>query len=278
MARPSEVQRRKIFYKIERSGKEDEALMVDPVPPDLADKMIDALGSNDKALAILLYYRTCGGDLENAWTIVQQMVRDLGDDGDLPANPLHDPSFREIKGYLTIDRPARWRRFLGTMALAIIIFGFPAYVLVGKSARLKTSLQSLFWTATPATIVKVRSYSKRRYQQQRTVDRYYQDFVYRYEVDGREHTGFRRKFQYYPALGDKALKTGDPIDIFYNPANPSQSLYDRKIYHLVVTILINLGLVVFGGLVAAFALARERRWRQLQRIDRHLRENPPASH
>ncbi|MDJ0834930.1 MAG: DUF3592 domain-containing protein [Acidobacteriota bacterium] len=248
--------------------------MVDQVPPDLADKMIDALGSNDKARALLLYHRAGGADLETAWKVVQQMMRDLGEEGDLPAKPSQDPSFREVKEYLTLDRPARWRRFLGTMALALLCCGFPGYVLLGKSARLKTSLQSLFWSSTQATITEVRTYSKRSFQQQRQVDRDYQDFSYRYEVDGKEYTGFRGRLQYYPALGDEPLKTGDPISIFYDPAEPGRSLYERKIYQLTVTLLFNLGIVGFGILVAIFAWSRERRWRQLHRMDRHLPVSP----
>ncbi len=249
--------------------------MVDPIPADLADKMMDALASHDKARALLLYFRASDADLETSWQVVQQMIRDLGEVGELPATPSRDWSFREVKDYLTTDRAARWRRFLGTLALATLFFVFPGYVLLGKSARLKTSLQSLFWSPTQATIINQRTYFKRNYEDGREVDRHYQDFLYRYEVDGEEHTGIRHMLSYYPALGDKPLKSGDPIRVFYNPSKPSQSLYKREIYKLTATLLFNLGLVTFGVLVAWFGWRRERHWRQLHRMDEQLSESKP---
>ena len=244
--------------------------MVDHVPPDMADKMIDALGANDKARALLLHYRTCGTDLETSWEVVQQMMRELGEEGDMPKKPSLDYSFREVKDYLTADRSKRWKRFLGTMAFALICCGFPGYLTMRKSARLKTSLQSLFWSSTQATVIKTRTYSTRSYHNQREVDRHYQDFRYRYQVDGIEHTEFRGRLQ-LPGAWDKPLKTGDRLDVFYNPDKPSQSLYARKIYQLTMTLLFNLGVVIFGVLVAVFAWSRERRWRQLHRWDQALK-------
>ena len=243
--------------------------MVDKLPPNLADKMIDALASGDKAHALLLYHRVTGSDLETSWQVVEQMLRDLGEETNKSAR---HATVREVKDLLTMDRRTRIWRFIGTLALALLCCGFSGYVLMEKAERLKTSLGSLFWSSTQATVVKVRTYSTRRYEQQRQVDRHYQNLQYHYRVDGTTYTGYRDKLQYYPGLGDEPLKKGDSINVLYNPSTPEQSLYKRLIYRLVVTSLFNLGILVFGLVVAVFGFSRERRWRHLKRIDEHIGE------
>ncbi|CAM2069244.1 DUF3592 domain-containing protein [Sulfidibacter corallicola] len=243
--------------------------MVDEVPPDLADKMIDALASSDMAHALLLYHRVRGSDLETAWKVVAQMLRDLGEE---PNASARHAIIREVKEVLTMDRRTRFKRFMGALALALLCCGFSGYVLLDKSARLKTSLQSLFWSSAQATVLEVRTHSTRKYEQQRQVDRHYQDLQYQYAVEGNLYTGYRGNLQYYPGLGDEPLKKGDPITVLYNPKTPGQSLYKRSIYRLVVTSLFNLGILGFGLLVAVFAFHRERRWRHLKRLDEQMGE------
>ena len=245
--------------------------MVDEVPPDLADKMIDALASGDKAHALLLYHRVSGSDLETAWKVVEQMLRDLGEEP--PHKSARHAIIREVKDVLTMDRRTRYKRFMGSLALALLCCSFSGYVLLDKSARLKTSLQSLFWSSAQATILEVRNHSTRKYEQQRQVDRHYQDLRYQYTVDGNLYTGYRGNLQYYPGLGDEPLKKGDSITVLYNPGTPDQSLYKRLIYRLVVTSLFNLGILGFGLMVAVFSFHRERRWRHLKRLDEQIAQS-----
>ena len=114
--------------------------MVDEIAPGLADKMIDALASGDKGHALLLYHRSTGSDLETAWKVVEQMLRDLGEE----INPsARHAIIREVKDCLTMDRCTRYRRFIGSLALAPALLqrlGLRARGQIGKTDHLVTIL------------------------------------------------------------------------------------------------------------------------------------------
>ncbi len=243
--------------------------MDNEIPQETFNAIVDALCENDKTGAMLLYYRASDEDLDRAWTAIQEILVELGEEaGDLPKKAADDPSYHALKHYLTADAATRQKDIIQFSLFALVLFGIAAYLLVPHSTRLVTSLRSFSWPSTEATVVKARTYSRRssgsRYPQSSTN---YMDFIFRYEVDGQEYSDSRRRVAYYDLFGDKPLKPGDSFPITYQPDNPAVTIYDKQIYRLLVTIAIGLILFVVGALGAMAAWSVEHNHRRLKRLD-----------
>ncbi|MEM8963616.1 MAG: DUF3592 domain-containing protein [Acidobacteriota bacterium] len=130
---------------------------------------------------------------------------------------------------------------------ALALFGLSLYLFVANGPPLILSLRSLSWPETEATVLDVKLYERSRFSQQRMVTTRYMDFRFRYQVDGREFVGSRVKVKYYPSLGDPALRTGDTFSTPYDPNDPAQTVYQRRIYHYSVRLVLGL-LCLVGGL------------------------------
>lgn len=235
---------------------------------ETVDDLVDALASDDKERAILLSYRASGEDLAAAWSRVRQIVLDLGGrEEDQPARAAADPAFRNVKYYLETPASARRKAILRSAVIAAALLGVATYVLVDHSTRLFLALQSFSWPQAEATVVKARTYSIGRLEQNRETSTDYMDFTYRYEVDGKEYTGSRARVAYYEVFGGKAFEVGDRFKVPYNPKSPGETIYDRQIYSRIFAIVVGLVLLGIGALVITVEGSRESNRRRLRRLD-----------
>lgn len=241
--------------------------MANDLPQQTIESIVDALTQSDKATAILRAYRSGGGGLEDAWQAVQTILIDLGEDADdQPENAIGDPAYLETRDYLASAAGSRWRAPVrSTLALALLIVA--AVVLVRYSARLVISLRSFTWPSAEAAVVKSKTYAESRSTQRGHSRQTYMDFVFRYEVDGREYTGSRHRVQYHELFGGKPLGPGDSITIFYNPRNPAHVIYQRRIYKTLLAIFAGICMLVAGTFWTWYERSRYKSGKKLRSVD-----------
>lgn len=108
----------------------------------------------------------------------------------------------------------------------LLAAGLIWYLVVPSWQNIRGSHKASTWSQTTATVI--RSKAIESYSQGRNHTIY--DFEYRYRVDDREFTSSRYSFRF--ASGDQRVAVkrhdvGHEITMYYDPANPSQSVVDR---------------------------------------------------
>ena len=245
--------------------------MTKAIPPLTLEAIIDALSEGDKAAALLYYYRASGEeDLEGAKTAVDQLLIDLGDNpADLPQNPDDDDAYRAVAYYF--EDPAKRRRdTLFMLPFILVALGVAAFFLIRHAPTFTTSIRSFFWPKTDATVLHVHTYT-RAVKISRTANDYahstYMDFVFRYEVEGEEYIGEATEVHNFEEFGQTAFAPQDQFQIPYNPRNPTQTVYEKLLFHYGVRVFIGLVSLGFALLIASAGISLEcGRWR-LRRLD-----------
>ncbi|MEM7113833.1 MAG: DUF3592 domain-containing protein [Chloroflexota bacterium] len=245
--------------------------MIKTIPPLTLDAIIDALSEGDKAAALLYYYRASGSeDLEGAKTAVDQLLLDLGDNpDDLPQKPDDDDAYRAVSYYL--EDPAKRRRdTLFMFPFIIVALGVAAFFLIRHAPTFTTSIRSFLWPKADATILHVHLYTQTIRSGSRT-DPYtnidVMDFVFQYEVEGQEYVDERTEVHYIEELGQTPFAIKDQFQIPYNPRDPSQTVYEKRLFFYGIRVFIGLIALGVALLIAAAGISLEYgRWR-LRQLD-----------
>lgn len=79
------------------------------------------------------------------------------------------------------------------------------------------------------------------------------DFIFRYQVGGKEYRDSRARVKLFDAFGDKAFEKGDRFEITHNPEDPTDTIYQRKIYDRILSL--GVGLILLATAIFLGALA-----------------------
>lgn len=245
--------------------------MTETIHPQTFEAIIEALAAGDKAAALLYHYRASGDeDLERTKTAVDQLLIDLGEDpNDLPQNPDDDDAYRDVVYYLQ-DPAQRRRDTLFMLPFILIAFGVAAFFLVRHAPTLSASLRSFFWPKADATVLHVHTYTRAQRTSRNSNDYThftYMDFIFRFEVDGQEYIGEKTEIHYIEEFGQTAFTPEDQFQIPYNPRDPNQTVYEKRLFFYGIRVLIGFIALGAGLLISAAGFTLERsRWR-LRQLD-----------
>ena len=243
------------------------------IPKETLDTVVDLLCNNDKAGAILVYYRASDKPLEQAWEAIQHILIDLGEDGNsLPEQAEKDFSYSVVQYYLK-SAIARCQDNLPFMAAFLLFLALSIVMIVPRGTKVVNAIRSWSWPSTDATVVNATSYPGPRTTRPPYTSTTYTDFTFHYKIEGQEYTDSRRR---EVILSDKFIRSGDVLSIAYNPNNPTVTVYDGElgiIRLLAYMLAIALGLIplilciFFGSFVVFMELGRKR----LKRLDRQVK-------
>lgn len=240
--------------------------------PNRTDELFDLLANGDRAAAMLACYRTNGGDLDSAWQQIQRLSLDLGEpETALPRSAAADQDIKDLRTYLA---PGFWERRKDQVQASLFAMGlfvFSGYLMWLHLPGLVVDLRSYFWEESDAVIVAVQTYSESRLAQTRRMSTDYMDYLFRYEVEGREYVQGQYRVPYYELFGESPFRIGDRVTISYNPAKPGQSLHKRAVYKRSIRFLFALAFLPFAILGVWYTWARERALQRLGRIDEQWR-------
>ena len=243
------------------------------IPAETLNTIADLLCNNDKAGAILVYYRASDKPLEQSWEAIQHILIDLGEDvNSLPEQAEKDLSYSVVQYYFK-GAIARYQENLPFMVAFLLFLALSFVMIVPRGIKVVNEIRSWSWPSTDATVVSAKSYPGPRTTRPPYTSTTYTDFTFRYKVEGQEYTDSRRRDV---ILSDKIIRSGDVLSIAYNPNNPSVTVYDGElgiIGILAYTLAIALGLIPLilciacGSVIIFMELGRKR----LKRLDRQVK-------
>ena len=240
------------------------------LPKTVLDEVTNAISKQDLTIALYLCHQACGKDLDVAWETLLQVMQDVG----IPESerPNRDPYFspyKEVHRYLTGDRWTRWKQFLPNAALAILVLGGGAWLLTKNGTALTRSVSSLTWPDAEATIVDVRHYTIRRFTIRQNTESNYMALLFQYDVASQSYQDSESGVAAFRIFGgDHFFAPGDQITIAYNPKDPADAIYQRKIYHYGIRVVFSLPMLLFGTLIVAYEWSQKQTLWKLWRLDR----------
>ncbi len=238
-------------------------------PDKSTDAVKKALTEGDSQRALLLAFRAGDEDLDHAWTNVQGIRADL-DGQDLPKKAKDDACYRIVKHYLNGNAVPRWRQALLSSLIVLLLFASAAFILVVHTGKFISSVRSLSWPTTEATVLMSVNYTKKWTVDGAEQDAIFMNFYFSYQVEGKEYKVIKKKVPYYAEMGHKPFKRDDHFTIAYDPNNPEVVVYDRQLYDRYFVIPIGLVLLAIAIYLVAVEWSREKNYRRLLRIDKEL--------
>lgn len=177
---------------------------------------------------------------------------------------------------LPVPEPAKQQATFGLALLAFMAMPFTAAglgVLLFMAAPMAYDCARMHtWISVPA---QVDSAALQTHRSSKGSPAYSVSVRYRYQVAGAEYTGMRAAItqrgdnigNFQEELGERlqnAQRTGAPIQVWVNPAEPAESVVDRSLRPGLLALLAGMGLVfsAFGGIAmfwATLQLLRRRR-------------------
>lgn len=244
--------------------------MAENLPKPVLDEVTNAISKRDLTIALYLCYQVCGQNLDLAWSALLQVMQDLGtSEGELPERDPYFSPYNEVRRYLTRDRWTRWKQLLPNAALTVLLLGGGAWLLSKHGTALTRSLGSLTWPGAEATIVDVRHYTKRNFTTRQRTTSNYMALLFQYDVEEQSYQDSESGIPAFRIIGgDHFFEPGDQITIAYNPRDPADAIYQRKIYHYGIRVVFSLPMLIFGALVVAYEWSQQQTLWKLQRLDR----------